>query len=296
MGRPQRNAIVQVCDVRIGLALDAEITRGRPPVCSLDGRCGGLLRDFAVPLFPTGPEHVGELFLKEGIRRRLASGSRRTTCSAIYPSSPWSPEGGSRRHLKLSHSPASRCAQAVASSRAAALLSTSTGTRKSIGGPGLHRPPTRDSRLVKLLGGRLGGGVARRRITRRWSCGQSARLPLVGRVAYERVGDWLSNFFLRKIGVKTARERTPANRRLLWLSMRAGLIIVAFEAWAFSTHHVAVGVAMLIAGLLLFLGFVKRLSNGPGRTIDHRRDPGGSLRLHPRDDMGVLPASLSGLV
>lgn len=66
MARLQLNAIVQVCDMRIGLALDPEATQARPPVCSLDARCGGLLRAFAVPLFPTGAEHVGELFLKEG--------------------------------------------------------------------------------------------------------------------------------------------------------------------------------------------------------------------------------------
>jgi hypothetical protein len=58
---------------------------------------------------------------------------------------------------------------------------------------------------------------------------------------------WLSNVFLRKIGIKTLGEQPSRNRRLFLLSMSAGLVIAAFEAWAFSTNHAAVGVAVLIA-------------------------------------------------
>lgn len=62
---------------------------------------------------------------------------------------------------------------------------------------------------------------------------------------------WLSNAFLRKVGINTLSETTPPARRLFWLSMGAGLVIAAFEVWAFSTHHAAVGVAVLIAVFVL---------------------------------------------
>jgi len=62
---------------------------------------------------------------------------------------------------------------------------------------------------------------------------------------------WLSNVFLRKIGIKTLGEQPSRNRRLFLLSMSAGLVIAAFEAWAFSTNHAAVGVAVLIAFFVL---------------------------------------------
>lgn len=62
---------------------------------------------------------------------------------------------------------------------------------------------------------------------------------------------WLSNVFLHTIGIKTLAEQAPPKRRLFWLSMGAGLVIAAFEAWAFRTHHAAVGVAVLIAFFVL---------------------------------------------
>ena len=62
---------------------------------------------------------------------------------------------------------------------------------------------------------------------------------------------WLSNAFLRRIGTKTLGEQAPANRRLFCLTMGAGLVKAAFEIWAFSTHHAAVGVAALVAFFVL---------------------------------------------
>jgi hypothetical protein len=41
----------------------------------------------------------------------------------------------------------------------------------------------------------------------------SSRLPIVTGAIY-----WLSNAFLRRIGMKTLGEQAPANRRLFWLT------------------------------------------------------------------------------
>jgi hypothetical protein len=54
------------------------------------------------------------------------------------------------------------------------------------------------------------------------------------------------------------------------------------------TERLRKGRAPEIRGLLSFRGRVKRLSNGRGRTIDHRGDLGGNFGLHPGDDVGVL--------
>jgi hypothetical protein len=62
---------------------------------------------------------------------------------------------------------------------------------------------------------------------------------------------WLSNMFLRRMGMKTLGEQAPATRRLFWLTMGAGIVIAAFEIWAFSTHQAAVGVAALAAFVIL---------------------------------------------
>jgi fatty acid desaturase len=62
---------------------------------------------------------------------------------------------------------------------------------------------------------------------------------------------WLSHVFLRRIGIKTRGELAPATRRVLWLCSGGGLVIAAFATWAFGTHHAAVGVAALVAFLVL---------------------------------------------
>jgi hypothetical protein len=61
----------------------------------------------------------------------------------------------------------------------------------------------------------------------------------------------VSNVFLRRIGIKTLGEQAPAKRRLFWLSMGPGLVVAVFEVWALSSHHAAVGVAVLITFLVL---------------------------------------------
>jgi hypothetical protein len=69
------------------------------------------------------------------------------------------------------------------------------------------------------------------------------------------VSYWLGNACLRKLGHKTLAEtlaEMPRRaRRHLWLSMLVGLAIASVVGWAFSSHHGAIGVAVLVALFIL---------------------------------------------